>query len=147
MKTDTNFRLQTVLNVREHQEKHLQHELIQIGRQYEQENFILSKLNEEIELAQFEDSTIIRARATEFQTSKEFIDVLSNKKDSQTQKIADIQVKEDLTRDKLVMKRQSKHMLEILKKNHVDKIRKEEDDQFQKLIDDFGTRERRRIGE
>ena len=144
---NTDFRLQTVLNVREHQEKSLQRDLYNIGREHEQENTVLSKLNDDMQIAVFENSTIVRARATELQTSKAFIDVLSTKIDSQEQKLSGIKNREENTRGELVTKQQSKHMLETLKKNYVEKTRKEQDSKLQRDIDEIGIRNRRVIGE
>lgn len=147
MENNSQFRLQTVLTVREYQERRLQHDLFKVGQDKERESSVLTQLNDEIELAVFEDSTIIRARATELQTSKAFIDTLSTKINDQEQVIVDLQHKEESTRGELVSKRQSRHMLESLKKNHVEKVQKEEDLKLQKVIDEFGNRERRKIGE
>jgi flagellar export protein FliJ len=141
------FRLQTVLTVREHQEKQLENELFQINKAIEQESHILSELNDEIETALFEESTIVKARAEELQVGKAFIDILAAKKDDQEHKIIDIENKEKEKRDELVIKRQSKHMLQTLKNSHTEKIRKENDAKLQNVIDDFANRERRKIGE
>jgi|GEM_PF-1679619 flagellar export protein FliJ len=147
MNSDSQFRLQTVLTVREYQERRLQHDLFKIGQEKERESGVLTQLNDEIELAVFEDSTIVRARATELQTSKAFIDTLSNKITDQEQVIGELTHKEEHTRVELVSKRQSRHMLESLKKTHEEKVQKEEDLKMQKIIDEFGNRERRKIGE
>ncbi len=141
------FRLQTVLTVREYQEKQLQSELFQINKAIEQESQVLSELNDEIESAIFEESTIVKARAEELQVSKAFIDILATKKDDHEHKIVDFEVKEKEKRDELVVKRQSKHMLQTLKNTHIEKVRKENDAKLQKVIDDFANRERRKIGE
>jgi len=145
MKNHSEFRLQTVLTVREYQQRRLQHALYEIGQEQERASTLLSQLSDEKEVALFEDSTIVRARATEFQTSKAFIDTLSTQIDLQEQKIEDIKSKEQNTRDELLSKRQSKHMLETLKRTHTEKIRKEEEVQLQKMIDDFGNRSRKGV--
>jgi len=147
MNSDSQFRLQTVLTVREYQERRLQHDLFKIGQDKERENSVLTQLNDEIELAVIEDSAIVRVRATELQTSKAFIDTLSNKITDQEQVIGDLKHKEKHARGELVNKRQSRHMLESLKKTHEEKVQKEEDEKVQKIIDEFGNRERKKIGE
>jgi len=144
---NSDFRLQAVLDVRQYQERRLQHELFEIAQMYERELSALSKLNSDFQIAVFEESTIVRARADDFQTSKAFIETLSTQIDSQEEKMTEIKGRENQTRSQLLDKRQSKHMLENLKKTFTDKVKKIEDEKFQKIIDEFGNRDRKKIGE
>ncbi len=144
---NSDFRLQAVLDVRQYQERRLQNELFEIAQMYERELSALSKLNSDFQIAVFEESTIVRARADDFQTSKAFIETLSTQIDSQEEKMTEIKGRENQTRSQLLDKRQSKHMLENLKKTFTDKVKKIEDEKFQKIIDEFGNRDRKKIGE
>ena len=136
------FRLQTVLNVVEHQENVVKNDLFKIRQQKNEEENLLMVLYDEKENAVYENSITQRANVCDFQVNVSFINSISNKIETQEKKIEEILTQESSTRGKLVDKRKSKHMLEILQKTHEEKIQKEQDIKLQKTIDELAISKR-----
>lgn len=135
-------KLKTVLKVKSYLEKKAQSELHVIQEQHHQETEELNQLTAESEVALDETITVLKARATELQTSRAFLQNLSRQIERQKGKLEDIKVQEQDKREELTEKTQAKRMIEKLKEKREHEEIKEIERKEQRLMDVLAHRVR-----
>ncbi len=135
-------KLRTVLKVKMYLEKKAQSELHTIQELHHQETEELNQLTAENESALDETITVLKARATELQTSRAFLQNLSRQIEHQKGKLEDIKVQENDKREELTEKTQAKRMIEKLKEKREGEEAKENERKEQRLIDVLAHRVR-----
>lgn len=135
-------KFKTVLKVKSHLEKKAQRELHTIQEQHHQGTEELNQLTAENESALDETITVLKARATELQTSRAFLQNLSRQINRQKEKLEDIKVQEHDKREELTEKTQAKRMIEKLEEKRESEEAKENERKEQRLIDVLAHRVR-----
>jgi flagellar export protein FliJ len=133
-------RLHPVIKVKQFREKKAQRELVQIQATRDHENTALSALNKKKEYALDAAVRTIKAKATEVQTSRAFIQKLSRQILQQEKKIENIQVQEDEKRIELTEKSQSRKMVEKLDEKRKEALVREVERKEQRLLDVLARR-------
>jgi len=133
-------RLHPVIKVKKFKEKMAQGELIQIQATREKENTTLSALNQKKEHALDAAVRTTKAKATEVQTSRAFIQKLSRQIQQQEKKIESILVQEDEKRVELTEKSQSRKMVEKLDEKRRETLAREAERKEQRLLDVLARR-------
>ncbi|MBI3578978.1 MAG: flagellar FliJ family protein [Ignavibacteriales bacterium] len=128
-------KFKTVLKVKSYLEKKAQGELHTIQEQHHQETEELNQLTEENESALGETIAVLKARATELQTSRAFLQNLSRQIERQKEKLEDIKLQEHSKREELTEKTQAKRMIEKLEEKREGEEAKENERKEQRLID------------
>ena len=128
-------RLHPVIKVKKFKEKKAHGELIQIRAVQEQENSALRALHSEQSEAIEVAVRTTKARATDVQTSRAFIQKLSRDIRQQEKKVETIQLQENEKREELSRKSQSRKMVEKLEEKRREALAKEAERKEQRLID------------
>jgi flagellar export protein FliJ len=128
-------RLHPVIKVKKFKEKKAHGELIQIRAVQEQENSTLRALHSEQSQAIGVAVRTTKARATDVQTSRAFIEKLSHDIRQQEKKVETIQLQENEKREELSRKSQSRKMVEKLEEKRREALAKEAERKEQRLID------------
>lgn len=131
----TESRLHVVLKVKEHQEKKAHRELIQIRGTRENETAILDRLNEKEKSVVSDAIRTLRARATEMQTSRAFLQSLSRHIQQQKRKVDEMHSLENKKREELLEKSQAKQMIKKLQEKRETEAAREHERKEQRLID------------
>jgi flagellar export protein FliJ len=133
-------RLHPVIKVKTFKEKKAQGELVQIQATRNLENTALSALNKKKEHALDAAVRTIKAKATEVQTSRAFIQKLSLQIHQQEKKIENIRVQENDKRVELTEKTQSRKMVEKLDEKRREALARETDRKEQRMLDVLARR-------
>lgn len=134
------FKLQRVLEIKEHKEELLKNELAEANRIHQQERRILNELeeNRERHLSDFS-----QAQTQEFLLIEDlkirlrFIKKLAFDLIDQEQKVREALKKTEEVREELVKASQEKKVLERLKEKHYKEFLKEEDSKEQHTLDEI----------
>jgi flagellar export protein FliJ len=132
--------LHPVIKVKKFKEKKAQSELVQIQANREKENAALSTLNKKKEHALDATVRTIKAKATEVQTSRAFIQKLSRQIQQQEKKIEGIEAEENDKRIELTEKSQSRKMVEKLDEKRREALAREAERKEQRLLDVLARR-------
>lgn len=135
-------RLATVLKFKQYQERKVHEELIHLLRTKEQEQAVLSGLNDKRETAMTDAVRTSKARVTELQTSRAFLRTLSREIQQKEKQVGEIQLQENDKREELIEKNQSKQMVENLEQRRQAEAIKELERKEQRLIDVLAQRVR-----
>lgn len=138
----THSRLKTVLKIKGYLEKKAQSELVAIQERHGEETEELDHLNEVNESTLDETISTMKARATELQTSRAFLQQLSHQIQRQKEKLEEIEIEENDKREELTEKTQSRRMIEKLEEKRETEETKEHERKEQKLIDILANRVR-----
>lgn len=134
--------LRTVIKVKSHLEKKAHRELVEIQGRLQQESQQLGHLNEVQEAVLDETLSGMKARATELQTSRAFLQNLAHQIYRQQKKVAEIEKQEERKRSELLEKAQSKQMVKKLEEKRVAQEIKEKERKEQRMIDILAHRVR-----
>jgi flagellar export protein FliJ len=131
---------QTVLKVKQHQEKVAQLQLKQIEDVHLREKETLQRLNERRDEAVEGTSYAGRARATDLQTQRAFVFKLTRQISNQSSRIEEIRIKEDAKRQELTEKAQSRQMVEKLHEKCKAEAAKDVERKEQNILDEIANR-------
>ncbi len=136
----TEQRLDTLLKVKVHQQKKVQQELAKLlgEKEIEEKNFAELKVLKEGATGDFASN--LKLRATEIQSSKAYIDNLTDKLTTQVNKLDQIQTAEEGKRGELLEKEKSKKQIEILSEKREAELIKERIRKDQRLMDILANR-------
>ncbi len=127
--------LRTVVRVKSHLEKKSQRELAEIQEQQQEEAGRLESLHRTKEHALQETSAILKARATELQTSYAFLQSLARQIQRQHKKLEAIRQLEESKKAELLQRKQSREMIEELVEKRLAHENKERERKEQRLLD------------
>lgn len=132
--------MDSILRVKVHQQKKVQQELAQLlgEKEIEEKNF--AELKELKKDATGDFASNLKLRATEIQTSKAYIDNLTDKLTMQINKLDQIQTQEEGKRVELLEKEKSKKQIEILSEKREAELLKERTRKDQRLMDILANR-------
>jgi flagellar export protein FliJ len=133
-------RFQTVLRVKQHQEKIAQQQLRRIQDEHEQEQSALSVLEGTKEEALDGAIRFGRAKVSEVQVQRAFIFKLNRQIDHQALKVEEIREREVEKLDELTKRSQSRQMVEKLDERTQEEAARKVDKKEQELIDDVAGR-------
>jgi flagellar export protein FliJ len=134
-------RLKTVLRVKKHQERMAQQELTVIQDTHVKEVEALANLSSRQEAALGEAGTTKKARATDLQVHRAFIQKLNRDIKQQGTRVHEIEEQENDKREELTGKSQSRQMVEQLGERWEQAQAKELDRKEQQLIDALANRQ------
>ena len=133
-------RLTTVLKVKQHQENTAQRELKDIQAKKAKETDALTTLETTQKAAYVQASEPVRVRATDAQVDRAFIQRLSREIKTQQDRVDTIHHEEDSKREELVVRSQSKKMVEKLDDKRKQEALKEVERKEQKVLDVLASR-------
>ncbi len=129
------FRLDTVLRVREKQEKKVQVEMAEIIHERSDEEKKLVQLAEKRERMIVEAENKARCSAAEIQADRAYLGSLADEISQQKDHVNNLINREDEKRDELVKKMMDKKVLEKLREKKKTEYRREEDRVDQTMLD------------
>ncbi len=129
------FRLDTVLRVREKQEKKVQVEMAEIIHERSDEEKKLVQLAEKRERMIVEAESKARCSAAEIQADRAYLGSLADEISQQKDHVNNLINREDEKRDELVKKMMDKKVLEKLREKKKTEYRREEDRVDQTMLD------------
>ena len=138
--TEKRSRLHPVIKVKKFKEKKAHNELIQIQAAREKENTALHALTRQKDRAMDAAVRTIKARATEVQTSRAFIQKLSREIQQQEEEVENIKTRETEKREELSRKSQSRKMVEKLEEKRKATLAKETERKEQRLLEVLSRR-------
>lgn len=133
-------RFKTVLNVKKHQEKAVQQQLIQIQDAHLKEKEALENLHEAREGVVNDTPRFGKARATDLQTQRAFIFKLTRQINHQTSKVDEVKAREHAKRHELTERSQSRQMVEKLVEKRKAEAARLLDRKEQEIIDEMANR-------
>lgn len=133
-------RLEQVIKVKKLKENRAQTELTQIRSLREVENATLGALNKSKTSALDAAVRTMKARATDVQTSRAFIERLSRQILQQESRIEGIENREHEKREELIQKSQARKIVEKLDEKRKDILAKETERKEQRLLDVLSRR-------
>jgi flagellar export protein FliJ len=139
MKVDGS-RFQTVIKVKQHQEKVAQLQLKRIEDAHVKEKETLERMHEEREGAVESAPKSGRAKATDLQANRAFIFTLNRQIKRQASKVAEIREKEEAKRQELTDKAKSRQMVENLDEKRKAEFARQQDRKEQNMIDEVANR-------
>ncbi len=134
--------LQTVLKVKEFQEKNAQRELAAIKMHRETEEGKLGELEQSHSSAINEAGSVTRARAGDMQTARAFIGSLARQVQQQGERIEEVKQQEDTKRGELVERSKSRQIVEKLDARRREEMDKEDARKSQRIMDVLAQRMR-----
>ena len=132
--------LQTVLKVKEFQEKSTQRELAAIKVHREAEEGKLGELEQSHNSAMTEAGSVVRTRAGDMQTARAFISSLARQVECQGERVEAAKQQEDVKRGELVERAKSRQIVEKLDTRRREQAEKEIDRKAQRVIDVLAQR-------
>ncbi len=132
--------LQTVLKVKEFQEKSTQRELAAIKVHREAEEGKLGELERSHDSAMTDAGSVVRTRAGDMQTSQAFIHSLARQVEQQGERVEDVKHTENDKRDELVERAKSRQIVEKLHARRCEEAGKEEERKSQRVMDVLAQR-------
>ncbi|MBI5473469.1 MAG: flagellar export protein FliJ [Ignavibacteriae bacterium] len=133
-------RYTTVLKVKKHQEKVTQQQLKQIQEEHQQQQDRLDVLHNKRDDAVKGTHNFGRAKATDIQVQRAFLFKLSRQIYQQSAKVDEIREEEEIKRQELTRKAQSRQMVEKLDEKKKAEAARQADRVEQELIDDLAGR-------
>jgi flagellar FliJ protein len=137
-------RFQTVLRVKQHQEKIAQQQLRRIQDEYEQEHAALNTLQGTKEEALDSAVRFGRAKVNQAQVHRAFIFKLNRQIDHQSKKVEEVREREVEKLDELTKRAQSRQMVQKLDERTQEEAARKADKKEQELIDDVAGRAKQR---
>ena len=135
-------RLKTVLKVKKNMEKKAHGELVEVRKVKQREAERLDEMQNNNEAAMAMAGKTTKARATDLQAHRAFLQKLSKQIHEQKRKIQNIAHKEDAKRQVLIEKSQEKKVVEKLDERREAEELKELEKKYQSVIDMLAQRMR-----
>lgn len=140
MNSGRSARLDTIINVRDHQQRQATKELSQIQRQKKQESDRLEVMNGTQHQAMKDSFTRQRVTASDVQNNSAFLQRLATEIRQQTGTIEKIEGMETEKRGELLERVKAKNVIEKLQERVKAELQKEADSKEQQMLDTLGQR-------